>query len=117
MSSGLKREKEFPEGIVSYGTDALRLTFTSLASPGRDIKFDLQRCEGYRNFCNKLWNAARFIDLNIDTFGIAEKRSQTTIDAWIDYKFNETLNKVNKSFDEYRFDLATKATLSCSKTM
>ena len=102
-------EKEFPEGIKSYGTDALRLTFCSLASGGRDINFDIKRVEGYRNFCNKLWNAARFIDLNISNFGIAERRSQTTIDAWIDYKFNETLEKVNKSFDEYRFDLATKA--------
>ena len=102
-------KKEFPEGIKSYGTDALRLTFCSLASGGRDINFDIKRVEGYRNFCNKLWNAARFIDLNISNFGIAERRSQTTIDAWIDYKFNETLEKVNKSFDEYRFDLATKA--------
>ena len=102
-------KKEFPEGIKSYGTDALRLTFCSLASGGRDINFDIKRVEGYRNFCNKLWNAARFIDLNIANFGIADNRSQTEIDAWIDYKFNETLKKVNKSFDEYRFDLATKA--------
>ena len=102
-------KKEFPEGIQSYGTDALRLTFCSLASGGRDINFDLKRVEGYRNFCNKLWNAARFINLNIDNFGIAESRSQTTVDAWIDYKFEETLKKVNKAFDEYRFDLATKA--------
>ena len=102
-------KKEFPEGIQSYGTDALRLTFCSLASGGRDINFDLKRVEGYRNFCNKLWNAARFIDLNIDNFGIAESRSQTTVDAWIDYKFDETLKKVNKAFEEYRFDLATKA--------
>ena len=101
--------KEFPEGIQSYGTDALRLTFCSLASGGRDINFDLKRVEGYRNFCNKLWNAARFINLNIDNFGIAESRSQTTVDAWIDYKFEETLKKVNKAFEEYRFDLATKA--------
>ena len=102
-------KKEFPEGIQSYGTDALRLTFCSLASGGRDINFDLKRVEGYRNFCNKLWNAARFINLNIDNFGIAESRSQTTVDAWIDYKFEETLKKVNKAFEEYRFDLATKA--------
>ena len=102
-------KKEFPEGIQSYGTDALRLTFCSLASGGRDINFDLKRVEGYRNFCNKLWNAARFIDLNIDNFGISDSRSQTTVDAWIDYKFEETLKKVNKAFEEYRFDLATKA--------
>ena len=102
-------QKEFPEGIKSYGTDALRLTFCSLASGGRDINFDLKRVEGYRNFCNKLWNAARFIDLNIENFGISEKRSETTIDAWIDYEFDKTLRKVNKAFDEFRFDLATKA--------
>ena len=102
-------QKEFPEGIKSYGTDALRLTFCSLASGGRDINFDIKRVEGYRNFCNKLWNAARFIDLNIENFGISEKRSETTIDAWIDYELDKTLRKVNKAFDEFRFDLATKA--------
>ena len=102
-------KKEFPEGIQPYGTDALRLTFCSLASGGRDINFDVKRVEGYRNFCNKLWNAARFIDLNIENFGISKTRSQTTVDAWIDHKFDETLKKVHKSFDEFRFDLATKA--------
>tara|TARA_Y100000996_G_scaffold397426_1_gene364440 strand:- start:839 stop:3586 length:2748 start_codon:yes stop_codon:yes gene_type:complete len=102
-------KKEFPDGIKSYGTDALRLTFCSLASGGRDINFDIKRVEGYRNFCNKLWNAARFINLNIEKFGISEKRSETIIDNWIDEKFNETLEKVNKSFEDFRFDLATKA--------
>ena len=102
-------KKEFPEGIKPYGTDALRLTFCSLASGGRDINFDIKRVEGYRNFCNKLWNAARFINLNIEKFGVSNVRSKTIIDAWIDYKFDETLKKVNKSLDEFRFDLATKA--------
>ena len=102
-------KKEFPSGIEAYGTDALRLTFCSLASGGRDINFDIKRVEGYRNFCNKLWNAARFIDLNIDNYGISKKRSENSIDDWIDYKFNLTVKKVDQSMNEFRFDLATKA--------
>ena len=102
-------QKEFPEGIKSYGTDALRLTFCSLASGGRDINFDIKRVEGYRNFCNKLWNASRFIDMNIENFGISSKRSDTQIDNWINFKLDEATSKVNKAFEDYRLDLATKA--------
>ena len=101
--------KEFPEGIKSYGTDALRLTFCSLATGGRDINFDIKRVEGYRNFCNKLWNASRFINMNIENFGISSERSNTLIDTWINFRLNETALKVNKAFDDYRLDLATKA--------
>ena len=102
-------KKEFPDGIKAYGTDALRLTFCSLASGGRDINFDIKRVEGYRNFCNKLWNASRYIQMNIENYGISETESKTVVDAWINYKFDQVLKDVNKAFEEYRLDLATKA--------
>ena len=102
-------KKEFPDGIKAYGTDALRLTFCSLASGGRDINFDIKRVEGYRNFCNKLWNASRYIQMNIEKYGISETESETVVDAWINYKFDQVLKDVNKAFEEYRLDLATKA--------
>ena len=110
MKSRIEKQtrKEFPDGIKPYGTDALRLTFCSLASGGRDINFDLKRVEGYRNFCNKLWNAARFIHLNAEAYGVSESKIDTNIDRWIQYKLNETTKDVKKYFEEYRFDLLTK---------
>ena len=102
-------KKEYPEGISSYGTDALRLTFCSLATGGRDINFDMKRVEGYRNFCNKLWNASRFVEMQIETSGVSEELNEDLIERWINYRFNLTVQKVNDAFDSFRFDLATKA--------
>ncbi|MDA9093297.1 valine--tRNA ligase [Methylophilaceae bacterium] len=109
-----KTTKEFPKGISSFGTDALRFTFASLASPGRDIKFDLQRCDGYRNFCNKLWNASRFVLMNCDEedngFGkcLDGYLSFSQADRWIVSKLQHTLKNIERAYSEYRFDLVAQ---------
>ena len=103
--------RQFPGGIAAFGTDALRYTFCSLASTGRDIKFDLGRIEGYRNFCNKLWNAARFVLMNTeaeDTGLGAEPIELGLAERWIISRLQRTEAGVRDHLDGYRFDLAAQ---------
>jgi len=115
-----RTRKEYPNGISGFGTDALRFTFLSLASPGRDIKFDMQRCEGYRNFCNKLWNASRFVLMNCaeQDCGLAEHGSEacngsyldfSPADRWIVSRLQHVEHEVAQHFADYRFDLLSRA--------
>jgi valyl-tRNA synthetase len=107
--------RQFPDGLESYGTDALRFTFCSLASTGRDINFDVGRIEGYRNFCNKLWNATRFVLMKIEghTLDVAETEHaaahQTVFDRWIRSHLQATEARVAEAIEQYRFDFASQA--------
>ncbi|MGB5245954.1 MAG: valine--tRNA ligase [Woeseia sp.] len=100
--------KQFPDGIDEYGADALRFTFAALATTGRDIRFDLGRIEGYKNFCNKLWNAARYTHMNTEEMSdVAPELSDA--DRWIRSRLRRTINEVHEQFARYRLDLASQA--------
>ncbi len=102
--------KEFPDGIPAFGADALRFTFASLASHGRDIKFDLNRCEGYKNFCNKLWNATRFALMNSEgVVASGPAQPSTEAERWLLAQFGKLLVEIEAQFAAYRFDLAAQA--------
>jgi valyl-tRNA synthetase len=104
--------KHFPEGIVAHGTDALRYTFYSLASTGRDINFDMGRIEGFRNFCNKIWNAARYVLMNTEDKGCSKPDSPeyySQADRWIHSRFQTTLQAVHEGMASYRLDLVSQA--------
>ncbi len=100
--------KEFPDGIDQYGADALRYTFAALATTGRDIRFDLGRIEGYKNFCNKIWNAARYVLMNTEDISDGDAELSAA-DRWIRSRFDQTVTSVHDHFRTYRLDLAAKA--------
>jgi len=104
--------KDYPQGIPGFGTDALRFTFAALASTGRDIKFDLGRIEGYRNFCNKLWNAARYVLMNTEEQDCGQAGGEIELsaaDLWIRSRLQSTIRAVTEAVEGYRFDHAAQA--------
>ena len=100
--------KQFPNGIDAYGCDALRFTFAALATTGRDIRFDLGRIEGYKNFCNKIWNASRYVLMNTENMSSGHVELSAA-DLWIRDRFDQTVTSVHENFAAYRLDLAAQA--------
>jgi len=114
MAKAIEKQtrEEFADGISSYGTDALRFTFLSLASTGRDVKFDMGRVEGYRNFCNKIWNAARYVMMQCEEqdCGLDGQTVELSVaDRWIISQLQRTETEVARQLDNFRFDLAAQA--------
>ncbi|MGH8231079.1 MAG: valine--tRNA ligase [Steroidobacteraceae bacterium] len=116
LAAGIEKatRKQYPNGIEPHGTDALRFTFASLATQGRDIRFDLGRVAGYRNFCNKLWNAARFVLMAVEATGPPQRAATaaatpSAADRWIRSRLGATIRSVDSAFQEYRFDFAASA--------
>jgi len=108
-----RTRKQFPDGIPSFGADALRFTFASLATYGRTLNFDLSRCDGYRNFCNKLWNATRFVLMNVEGRDCGldpqEFRALSFVDRWLLGRLQRAKHEIAENLAIYRFDLAAKA--------
>jgi valyl-tRNA synthetase len=114
LAPGIEKRtrKEFPDGIAAHGTDALRFTMAALAGPSRDINFDMGRVGGYRNFCNKVWNAARFVLMTVEGDGGGDLVGEVELsiaDRWIVSRFKEALDRVDAALKDYRFDLAANA--------
>ncbi|MFQ3220086.1 MAG: valyl-tRNA synthetase [Paraglaciecola sp.] len=106
-----RTRQSYPEGFAAYGTDALRFTFTAMASTSRDINFDIKRVEGYRNFCNKLWNASRFVMMNTEEQDAGAQGGELILslaDKWIWARFQQTLTDFEAALVDYRFDIAAQ---------
>ena len=106
-----RTRQSYPEGFAAYGTDALRFTFTAMASTSRDINFDIKRVEGYRNFCNKLWNASRFVMMNTEEQDAGAQGGELVLslaDKWIWARFQQTLKDFEAALVDYRFDIAAQ---------